>query len=139
MPFPTSWAMVGRMTGPGITSRRFISPRDGVMGLVLLSLLVAGAFSVAWYGGGPAGLSGTSAGQVWLAGAYKDKLSSLPPQAGNAREHHTLSLWPPLRGTRNGEAAHLALLPSPGSDGPAIRDPQQVGHRTAGSRSPPLS
>lgn len=108
------------------------------MALVLLSLLVAGAFSVAWYGGRPAP-SGGSAGQVWLAGAYKEKLSSLPPQAGGVREHHTLSLWPPLRGTRTSEAAHLALLPSPGAEGPAIRDPQQVGHRTAGSRSPPLS
>ncbi|MEV4474897.1 MULTISPECIES: hypothetical protein [Nonomuraea] len=125
------------MTGPGLTLRGFIAPRGGVMGLVLLSLLVATTFSVAWYGGGQVGLSGGSAGQVWLAGAYKDKLSSLPPQAGNAREHHTPSLWPPLRGTRNGEAGHLALLPSPAADGPAIRDPQQFGHRTAGSRSPP--
>ncbi|MEV1000510.1 hypothetical protein [Nonomuraea sp. NPDC050202] len=46
-----------------------------------------------------------------------------------------LSLWPLLRGDRQGEPIHLALLASPAAD--AVRDPQQLAQRTAGSRSPP--
>ncbi|GAA5037191.1 hypothetical protein GCM10023259_000340 [Thermocatellispora tengchongensis] len=107
------------------------------MGLVLLSLLLAGT-SGAWNGAGPARLSGLSSGLAWTLGASDAELSSLPPQAaGAAREHHVLSLWPPLRGDRHGRAAHLTLLPPPDPAG-AIRDPQQLAHRTAGSRSPPL-
>jgi hypothetical protein len=49
-----------------------------------------------------------------------------------------LTLWPPLRGMRHAEAAHLALLPAPHPEGDLTGDPQQFGHRTAGSRSPPL-
>ncbi|GAA4919326.1 hypothetical protein GCM10023334_021930 [Nonomuraea thailandensis] len=48
-----------------------------------------------------------------------------------------LSLWPLLHGDRQGEPTHLALLASPAAD--AVRDPQQLAHRTAGSRSPPLT
>jgi hypothetical protein len=107
------------------------------MGLVLLSLLIAGA-SCGWYGGDPATRSALASSQTWGAHSGDDALSSLPPQAASIREHHVLSLWPPQRGMRHSEAAHLALLPAPGPDGDAIGDPQQFGHRTAGSRSPPL-
>ncbi|MFB9883402.1 hypothetical protein ACFFMN_36280 [Planobispora siamensis] len=107
-----------------------------MMGLVLLSLVLAGA--PVMVGGGSAAAQGSASGPVWSLGGWDIDLSSLPPQAGGAREHHVLSLWPPMRGERHGELAHLALLPSPGSDADVLRDPQQLAQRTAGSRSPPL-
>lgn len=105
------------------------------MGLVLLSLVAACLSTSAW-GGGPARPAGPPA-SVWVPGAGDADPAGLPPQAANAREHHVLSVWPPLRGTRHTEAAHLTLLPAPGSDADTTRDPQQLTHRTAGSRSPP--
>ncbi|TDD51565.1 hypothetical protein E1286_10330 [Nonomuraea terrae] len=110
----------------------------GAMGLILLSLLLFG-LSPVWNDAAPAHPAGTSSSPAWTAGASDAGLTSLPPQATSVREHHVLSLWPPLRGDRQGEHAHLALLTSPGADTDAIRDPQQLGHRTAGSRSPPLT
>lgn len=106
------------------------------MGLVLLSLMLTGATGSA--SGGPAFPQGSSSGPVWSLGGWDPDLSSLPSQVGGAREHHVLSLWPPLRGERQAEPGHLALLPSPDADADAVRDPQQLAHRTAGSRSPPL-
>ncbi|GAA4951251.1 hypothetical protein GCM10023334_066100 [Nonomuraea thailandensis] len=107
------------------------------MGLVLLSLLLVGA---SW--GSGSGGAGLRAGMpYWPAWSLDDpgaELSTLPPQATGVREHHVLSLWPPLRGERQAEAGHLALLPSPGHDEAAIRDPQQFAHLATGSRSPPL-
>ncbi len=112
------------------------------MGLVLLSLLslslvVTGA-SGSVSSGGPAVGQGPGSGPSWTAGGWDTDPASLPPPAGGTREHHVLSLWPPLRGERHGGLAHLALLPSPGSDADTLRDPQQLAHRTAGSRSPPV-
>ncbi len=124
--------MVGRMTGPWRTPQGSIAYL-GAMVLVLLSLVVASAT-------GPASNAVPGAeqsGPVWSAGGSGADLSSLPPQAGSAREHHVLSFWPPLRGERQADLAHLALLPSLGSDADTRRDPQQLAHRTAGSRSPP--
>lgn len=109
------------------------------MGLVLLSLILlmlTGAGGRA-SGSGPTAAQGPASGPAWSLGGADADLSSLPPQAGSVREHHVLSLWPPLRGQRHGDLAHLALLPSPGSDADTLRDPQQLAHRTAGSRSPP--
>lgn len=120
------------MTGPWRAPRGPIA-LCCVVGLVLLSLLVAGPS----YADGQPPPPPLSAGDGWSPSAGDDRLPSLPPQASSGREHHVLSLWPPLRGTRQSEAAHLALLPAPASEAVAIRDPQQVGHRTAGSRSPP--
>ncbi|MEU5869643.1 MULTISPECIES: hypothetical protein [unclassified Nonomuraea] len=105
-----------------------------VVGLVLLSLLVAGPS----YADGQATAHPLSAGHEWTPDKGGDRMPSLPPQVSSGREHLTLTLWPPPRGGRHLQAAHLALLPAPGPDAAAIRDPQQVGHRTAGSRSPPL-
>ncbi|WP_345385198.1 hypothetical protein [Nonomuraea salmonea] len=34
-----------------------------------------------------------------------------------------LTLWPPLRGMRHAEAAHLALLPAPHPEGDLTGDP----------------
>ncbi|MFI7136017.1 hypothetical protein ACIBQ1_60965 [Nonomuraea sp. NPDC050153] len=128
------------MTGPWRTPRGSIA-FVGVMGLVLLSLIslslmLTGAAGRA-SGDGPTAVQGAVSGPVWSLGGVDADLSSLPPQAGSVREHHVLSLWPPLRGERHGDLAHLALLPSPGSDADTLRDPQQLAHRTAGSRSPP--
>lgn len=106
------------------------------MVLVLLSLMLTSASGRA---SGPAVVQGAASGPVWSLGGGDADLSSLPPQASGVREHHVLSLWPPLRGERHGELAHLALLPSPGSDADTFRDPQQLAQRTAGSRSPPLT
>ncbi|MEV4161840.1 hypothetical protein [Nonomuraea dietziae] len=107
----------------------------GVMGLVLLSLALAGVSC--WASGGPTVRQVSTSGPAWSLGGWDTELSTLPPQAGGAREHHVLSLWPPRCGERHGTPAHLALLPSPGSDTDTLRDPQQLAHRTAGSRSPP--
>lgn len=133
MPFLTGWAMVGLMTGSCRAPRGPIA-LCCVVGLVLLSLLVAGPS----YADDQTAPRPLSAGHAWTPDKGGDRMPSLPPQASSGREHHVLSLWPPLRGARHAEAAHLPLLPAPGSDAAAIRDPQQVGHRTAGSRSPPL-
>ncbi|MFC4120584.1 hypothetical protein [Nonomuraea zeae] len=125
------------MTGPWGTPRGSIA-RTGVMGLVLLSLLLA-ACSYARYGGSAAAHpSAFGSGQAWSLGAWDAQLSGLPPQTGGAREHHVLSLWPPLRGERQDEA-RLALLPAPGLGAEQVRDPQQFAHHASGSRSPPLS
>ncbi|WP_155129290.1 hypothetical protein [[Actinomadura] parvosata] len=109
-----------------------------MMGLVLLSLIalmLAGAVAAP----GPATAAPASAGHVWAPGGQDVDLSSLPPQAGNVREHHVLSLWRVVRGTGQAEAAHLALTAVSGADRELLRDPQQLAHRTAGSRSPPLA
>ncbi|MEV1175937.1 hypothetical protein [Nonomuraea sp. NPDC049784] len=124
------------MTGPWRTPRGSIA-LIGVMGLVLLSLLLVGASPAG--GGGGTAYSGSSSSPSWTPAAWDAELSSLPPQPAGVREHHVLSLWPPLRGERGGETAHPALLPSPGTGADAVRDPQQLAHRTAGSRSPPVT
>lgn len=129
--------MVGPMTGPWRTPQGSIA-FAGVMGLVLLSLVLVGASCKASYGGPTVAQSSTS-GPAWELGGWDADLSSLPPQAGGARAHHVLSLWPPMRGERHGESAHLALLPTPGSDADTLREPQQPAHRATGSRSPPLT
>lgn len=103
------------------------------MGLVLLSLLVAGA-SATGFGDGPYTSSAVTAGP----GSGDDHLSSLPPQTASLREHHVLSLWPPPRSERSDEVAHLTLPPTPGHGSDAVRDPQRFAYGTAGSRSPPL-
>ncbi|MGR6915483.1 hypothetical protein ACU635_14660 [[Actinomadura] parvosata] len=129
------------MRGPWRTPHGSIA-FSGVMGLVLLSLIalmLAGAGGGAVAAPGPAMAAQASAGHMWAPGGQDVDLSSLPPQAGNVREHHVLSLWRVVRGTGQAEAAHLALLAGPGADRDLLRDPQQLAHRTAGSRSPPLA
>ncbi|UBU11500.1 hypothetical protein [Nonomuraea gerenzanensis] len=112
-----------------------------MVGLVLLSLIALmsiGAVGEA-RGGGSAVVTQASVGQMWVPGGEDADLSSLPPQAGNMREHHVLSLWRPLRGSLPSEPAHLALMSWVGSDADLLRDPQQLAHRIAGSRSPPIA
>ncbi|MFB9475239.1 hypothetical protein ACFFR3_37620 [Nonomuraea salmonea] len=130
------------MTGPwGTTTPRGSLARCGVMGLLLLSLLAAGLMTGAhngWYEADQVPRSALAPSKTSDEHAGDDGLSSLPPQASSVREHPVLTLWPPLRGMRHAEAAHLALLPAPHPEGDLTGDPQQFGHRTAGSRSPPL-
>ncbi|MFI9838923.1 hypothetical protein ACIHFD_17950 [Nonomuraea sp. NPDC051941] len=127
------------MTGPWRTPQGSIA-LVGVMALVLLSLVSLMLTSASGRASGkPVVVQGSAAGPAWSLGGGDADLSSLPPQASGVREHHVLSLWPPMRSQRHGELAHLALLPSPGSIVDTFRDPQQLAHRTAGSRSPPLT
>jgi len=124
------------MTGPWKTPQWSIA-LVGVMGLVLLSLVLVGASCKASC---DLTVTKSSASEpVWEPSGWDTDLSSLPPQAGEARAHHVLSLRPPMRGERHGELAHLTLLPVSGSDADALREPQQLAHRTTGSRSPPLT
>ncbi|MFG3438436.1 hypothetical protein ACGF0J_14425 [Nonomuraea sp. NPDC047897] len=105
----------------------------GVLALVLLCLLLAGSAPTSY--GGPA-QRGVPAGDAWVLGAWDTGLSSTLPQATpTGREHHVPALWPALRAEPAGPvpaARARGLAP----DGP--RDPQQIGHRAPGSRSPPL-
>lgn len=133
MPFGALWAMVTGMTGPWRTAPGSIA-RLGVMGLVLLSMVLM----VCTNAGSRAGAAHASASvshSGWTPDGLDARLSSLPPvQHVTARELHMLSLWP--RGDRAPDA-HLALLPRTGAEPAAFRDPQQLGHCAAGSRSPP--
>lgn len=133
--------MVGLMAGPwGTTTPRGSLALCGVMGLLLLSLLAAGLMAGApsgWNGPDLVTRSALAPSSTGDEHAGDDGLASLPPQAAGVREHPALTLWPPVRGTHD-EAAHLALLPGPRPDADLTGDPQQVAHRTMGSRSPPL-
>lgn len=135
MPFPTGWAMVGLMTR---SWRLWRAPggclaHAGVLGLVLLSLLLAGSAPTSY--GGPA-RPGALAGDAWVLGAWDTQLSGTLPQAApSGREHHVLSLWPAPRGE---QAGHPPAGPARSLAPVGPRDPQQVGHRAPGSRSPPL-
>ncbi|WP_143082476.1 hypothetical protein [Nonomuraea wenchangensis] len=127
------------MRGPWRASRGSIAP-TGVMALVVLSLVALSllpAGVVGWAGGSSS--AHAAAAPVWTANDLDADPEGLPPQGNNVCENHVLSLWPPLRGTSHNTLAHLALTPSPGSDADAVRDPQQLAHRTAGSRSPPAA
>ncbi|MEO3796457.1 hypothetical protein ABGB14_40195 [Nonomuraea sp. B10E15] len=111
------------MTGPWNTPCRLI-----VLSLVLVCSLVAGASSVWHAAGDPVAQEATT----WSPGTTEHRLTGLPPQLSTGREPLV-----PESGARQGDAAHLALLPPPHGSA-AVGDPQQLGHRAAGSRSPPL-
>ncbi|PZG27124.1 hypothetical protein C1I98_33520 [Spongiactinospora gelatinilytica] len=111
----------------------------GVLGLVLLSLLVATAFPGTAAGPASSSASASGAAKAWSWSPLDDGLIGLPPQPANVREHHVQSLWPPPpRGDRLGDAAYAMPLTVPGALDDTFRDPQQLTHRAAGSRSPPL-
>ncbi|TDC02043.1 hypothetical protein E1267_30235 [Nonomuraea longispora] len=111
------------MTGPWNTPGRLI-----VLSLVLVCSLVAGASSV-WHAAGDPVIQEAT---TWSPGTTDPRLTGLPPQLSTGRE----PLAPARSGARQGDAAHLALLPPPHGSA-AVGDPQQFGHRPAGSRSPP--
>ncbi|MER6945864.1 hypothetical protein ABT294_17715 [Nonomuraea sp. NPDC000554] len=106
-----------------------------VVGLVLLSVLMVGS-SAARYGslsaGGPADL----VSDMWAPGSWMDQPSSMPSSFAGAREH-LLTAWPPIRRALQPEAAHLRLPSAPGAGSESVLSPQQLVHRTTGSRSPP--
>ncbi|MET9338831.1 hypothetical protein [Nonomuraea sp. NPDC003804] len=120
--------------GPWRTPRAAVA-LTGVIGLVLLSLLLAGSFPA---GHGVALRPADASGQSWAPGAEDALLSSLPPRNSGVTARHVSSLWTALRAERRPETGQV---PSPGGPEPgagAIRHPQQEAHRAAGSRSPPL-
>ncbi|MCK2215942.1 hypothetical protein MF672_019385 [Actinomadura sp. ATCC 31491] len=125
------------MAGPRKVPRGSIA-RLGVVALVLLSMVLAACTNAGSAGAGRAPAAVSHSG--WTPDGLNAELSSLPPaHPVAAREHHVLPLWPPLRGDRRtAAAARLALLPATRREPAAFRDPQQLGHCAAGSRSPPL-
>ncbi|TDE48444.1 hypothetical protein E1295_21485 [Nonomuraea mesophila] len=110
------------MTGPWNTPRGLI-----VLSLVLVCSLVAGAACVRHAAHDPV----TQAVTTWRPGTADNRLTGLPPLLPHGSRHLT-----PTTGARQSDAAHLALLPAPHGSA-AVGDPQQFGHRPAGSRSPP--
>ncbi|MFI6813942.1 hypothetical protein ACIBG7_16090 [Nonomuraea sp. NPDC050328] len=97
-----------------------------VMGLLLLlgGLLYGSA-------AGTGGEQARDAQETVSWDGWDSQLSTPPPrtQAG------AVILWP--AGDRT-LPAHVVLLPGPGLRADALRDPQQLAHRIAGPRSPPL-
>ncbi|MBX6383565.1 MAG: hypothetical protein IRZ07_11440 [Microbispora sp.] len=104
-----------------------------VVGLLMLALALV-ASTPAWYGGDPAQRAPQAAAEVWTPGAWTPQSATLP--AGAAGSEHLPFPFRP-RGT-------MAVAVAPGSAPVLARhhedivfSPQQTGHRTAGSRSPP--
>jgi hypothetical protein len=105
-----------------------------VVGLLMLALALV-ASTPAWYGGDPAQRTSGAAVEVWTLGAWTPQSATLPAGAAGP-EHQPFS--PRLR---NAMAAVAAPAPAPvpaWHDEDVVLSPQQTGHRTAGSRSPPL-
>jgi len=102
-----------------------------VVGLLMLALALV-ASTPAWYGGDPAQRAPQAAAEVWTPGAWTPQSATLPTSAAGA-EHLPFPFRP-----------HVAVAAAPVTPpGPArhhediVLSPQQTGHRTAGSRSPP--
>ena len=124
------------MVGGMATSRRDTCGSTTVrwvVGLLMLALTLI-ASTPAWYGGDPAQRAPQSAAEVWTPGSWTPQSATLP--AGAAGPEH---LPFPVR-TRNAAAGVAAPAPAPEQvrhDEDVVLSPQQTGHRTAGSRSPP--
>ncbi|MEU6408757.1 hypothetical protein [Microbispora sp. NPDC046933] len=104
-----------------------------VVGLLMLALALV-ASTPAWYGGDPAQRMPQAAAEVWTPGAWTPQSATLP--AGAAGPEH---LPFPVR-PRNAAAAAAAPVSTPAHTWhheDIVLSPQQTGHRTAGSRSPP--
>lgn len=124
------------MVGLMATSRRGMCGSTAftwVVGLLMLGLALV-ASTPAWYGGDPAQHAPQSAAEVWTPGAWSPQSATLPAGAGS--EHMPLSLR-----LRSAVAALAAPASAPAlvrHDEDVFLSPQQTGHRTVGSRSPPL-
>ncbi|WP_169946590.1 hypothetical protein [Microbispora sp. H11081] len=102
-----------------------------VVGLLMLALALV-ASTPAWFGGDPAQRAPQAAAEVWTPGAWTPQSATLP--AGPAAPEHLPS---PSRPRLAMAAAPLsAPAPAPSHED-IVLSPQQTGHRTAGSRSPP--
>ncbi|MDF5758013.1 hypothetical protein [Spongiactinospora sp. TRM90649] len=125
------------MRGPLRAARGSIAPVS-VVGLTLLCLLLSALTQSAWNGGGAAGRTWPPVTALWGLDATDADLASLPPQPAGVREHHAPPMWPLPRAARAG-AADRPAPPARAVPAEPIRDPQQLAHRAAGSRSPPAS
>lgn len=103
------------------------------VGLLLLALGLV-AVTPTWAGG--IHHRAAFAMEVVTPGAEVSTLSTLPTAAVRGTEHLP-RLWP--AGNRTQSVPETPGLTWPASGSAAICDPQQSGHRTAGSRSPPLA
>ncbi|MGI5157594.1 hypothetical protein [Microbispora sp. CA-102843] len=104
-----------------------------VVGLLMLALALV-ASTPAWYGGDPAQRMPQAAAEVWTPGAWTPQSATLPASAAGP-EHLPF----PSR-SRNAAAAPAAPNSAPAHarhHEDIVLSPQQTGHRTAGSRSPP--
>ncbi|MEU7900193.1 hypothetical protein AB0B45_46090 [Nonomuraea sp. NPDC049152] len=102
------------------------------VGLLLLALAMV-ACTPTWAGGVHDRQS--SAPDVLTPGAEVSTLSTLPLPAVRNPEHLP-SVWPV--GHKDAAGPETLDLAWPAAGSAAIVGPQQPGHRTAGSRSPPL-
>nr|WP_189181078.1 hypothetical protein [Microbispora rosea] len=103
-----------------------------VVGLLMLALALV-ASTPAWYGGDPAHRTPQSAGEVWTPGAWTPQSATLPV-GGAGLEHLPF----PFRPRNPAVAAAPVSAPvSARHHEDIVLSPQQTGHRTAGSRSPP--
>lgn len=122
------------MVGLMATSRRGTCGSTAftlVVGLLMLALALV-ASTPAWYGGDPAQRTPQAAAELWTPGAWTPQSATLP--AGPAGPEH---LPFPFR-SRVAVAAAPVSVPVPArSHEDIVLSPQQTGHRTAGSRSPP--
>ncbi|MBD3137158.1 hypothetical protein [Microbispora bryophytorum] len=106
-----------------------------VVGLLMLALALV-ASTPAWYGGDPAQRMPQAAAEVWTPGAWTPQSATLPTGAAGP-EHLPFPSRP-----HNVAAAPAAPVSAPAQarhHEDIVLSPQQTGHRTAGSRSPPQS
>ncbi|MFD9948135.1 hypothetical protein ACFWYW_57055 [Nonomuraea sp. NPDC059023] len=108
----------------------------GVAGLLLFALMLVAA-TPAWYGSDPGHRSSDATVDVWAPGAWVSQ-SSTPPLPPGGPEHLPRP-WPPRHPLATAPANPPALPASAWPDRDTIRSPQQSGHRTSGSRSPPTA
>ncbi len=121
--------MVGLMVTWG---NRGSAALTAAVGLLLLALAMV-ACTPTWAGDVHGRQS--SATDVVTPGSEVSMLSTLPPPSVRIPEH-LHRLWP--AGHRSEAAPETPDLAWPPAGSAAIIGPQQPGHRTAGSRSPPL-
>lgn len=120
--------MVGLMATRGGT--RASAAFTAVVGLLLLALVMV-ASTPRWVDSGAG--QRVSATGVMTPGAEVSAVSTLPQQP--VRMEHLPRVWPTRHRAEPAPRAPASAWPEAGSA--AIRGPQQPGHRTASSRSPP--
>ncbi|WP_432920766.1 hypothetical protein ACQPZZ_21070 [Microbispora sp. CA-135349] len=103
-----------------------------VVGLLMLALALV-ASTPAWYGGDPAQRTPQGATELWTMGAWTPQSATLPT-GGAGPEHLPFPLRP--RNAAVTVAPVYAPMPARAHED-IVLSPQQTGHRTAGSRSPP--
>lgn len=124
------------MVGLMATSRRGTCGSTAftlVVGLLMLALALV-ASTPAWYGGDPAQRAPQAAAEVWTPGAWTPQSATLPTGAAGP-EHLPFPFRP--RTAAAAPAAPVSASVHARHHEDIVLSPQQTGHRTAGSRSPP--